>query len=255
MAVETSIDALAREFEIEDVRDEVPTAEKQKQQQQNPVTEAQTAPDPVKEVVPEDPMSFLNDDQILAPSPTPPTPPVTEIDGEDEGPSIAELKEKVKKDHKEIVSLEQEVKIQQRYDLEDRAYMKAQLKSLISDNRAVMDCIESQLEIGVNPHLFDIYANLSKTVADNIMRLAKIDETITNYKIVEDKGTGNIKHDVAKDQAAQQAANGQAPAGSSYTQINNTFNFGSQELLKLIKSAMPKVEKVKQEDLPKFNLQ
>ena len=248
MAVETSIDALAREFEIEDVRDEVPTAEKQKQQQQNQVTEAQTAPDPVKEVVPEDPMSFLNDDQILAPSPTPPTPPVTEIDGEDEGPSIAELKEKVKKDHKEIVSLEQEVKIQQRYDLEDRAYMKAQLKSLISDNRAVMDCIESQLKIGVNPHLFDIYANLSKTVADNIMRLAKIDETITNYKIVEDKGTGNIKHDVVAEQAA---ANGQ---GGGNTYIQNNLCFSSDELLKIVKKAIPPREKTKIEDLPKFDL-
>jgi len=249
MSVETSIDALAREFEIEDVRDEVPTAEKQKQP--DPVTEAQTAPDPVKEVAPEDPMSFLNDDQILAPSPTPPTPPVTDIDGDDEGPSIAELKEKVKKDHKEIVSLEQEVKIQQRYDLEDRAYMKAQLKSLISDNRAVMDCIESQLKIGVNPHLFDIYANLSKTVADNVMRLAKIDQMVTDYKVVEDKGNGNIKQDVIKEQQ-EAAAAGQ---GGGNTYIQNNLCFASDEILKMVKKVLPPQQKVSMEDLPKFNLQ
>lgn len=253
MSLETSIDALVHDFEIEDVRDEVPTAEKIKASQQSEQVEA---PDPVASVTPENPMSFLDDDSILTPSTTSSTSsttvPAEVID--EEGPSIADLKSRVKKDHSEIVAFEKEVKIQQRYDLEDRAYMKAQLKSLISDNRAVMDCIESQLKIGVNPHLFDIYANLSKTVADNIMRLAKIDETITNYKIVEDKGTGNIKHDVAKDQGAA-GGSAQAPTGNLNMQINN-YNLGSSsDLLKFVKSLMPKAEKVKQEDLPKFNLQ
>lgn len=249
MSLETSIDALVHDFEIEDVRDEVPTAEKIKASQQ---TDPVEAPDPVASVTPENPMSFLEDDSILSTSA--PSAPVQSDVIDEEGPSIAELKSKVKKDHNEIVAFEKEVKIQQRYDLEDRAYMKAQLKSLISDNRAVMDCIESQLKIGVNPHLFDIYANLSKTVADNIMRLAKIDETITNYKIVEDKGTGNIKHDVAKDQGAA-GGSAQAPTGNLNMQINN-YNLGSSsDLLKFVKSLMPKAEKVKQEDLPKFNLQ
>ena len=253
MSLETSIDALVHDFEIEDVRDEVPTAEKIKSERaQDPVA----APDSVASVTSENPMSFLDDDIILSPSPsTTATIPVSaeKIDGDD-GPSISDLKKKVKKDRNEIVAIEKEVKIQQRYDLEDRAYMKAQLKSLITDNRAVMDCIESQLKIGVNPHLFDIYANLSKTVADNIMRLAKIDETITNYKIVEDKGTGNIKHDVAKDQGASNGSH-QAPSGNVNMQINN-YNLGnSSDLLKFVKSLMPKSEKVKQEDLPKFNLQ
>lgn len=252
MSLETSIDALVHDFEIEDVRDEVSTAEKIKASQQS---ESVEAPDPVATVTPENPMSFLDDDSILSTSAqSAPSTPVTTDVIDEEGPSIADLKSRVKKDRNEIVAFENEVKIQQRYDLEDRAYMKAQLKSLISDNRAVMDCIESQLKIGVNPHLFDIYANLSKTVADNIMRLAKIDETITNYKIVEDKGTGNIKHDVAKEQGA---ANGsaKAPTGNLNMQINN-YNLGSSsDLLKFVKSLMPKAEKVKQEDLPKFNLQ
>lgn len=252
MSLETSIDALVHDFEIEDVRDEVPTAEKIKASQQS---ESVEVPDPVDSVTPENPMSFLEDDSILSASaPSTLSSPVPAEVIDEEGPSIADLKSRVKKDHNEIVAFEKEVKIQQRYDLEDRAYMKAQLKSLISDNRAVMDCIESQLKIGVNPHLFDIYANLSKTVADNIMRLAKIDETITNYKIVEDKGTGNIKHDVAKDQGAP-GGSAQAPTGNLNMQINN-YNLGSSsDLLKFVKSLMPKAEKVKQEDLPKFNLQ
>lgn len=234
MSLETSIDALCHEFEIEDVREKDPVQEIVEQ----PITEA------VQEA---NPMSFLDDDaQVMGiPEPT-----QTEVEDELPGPSVADLKKKANEDHKAIVDLEKEVKAAtatQRYDLEDKAYMKAQLKALITDNRAVLDCIETQLKIGTNPHLFEVYAALSKTVSDNVMRLAKIDQMVTNYKIIEDKGTGNIKHDVAKEQAA---ANGQ---GGSYTQINN-YNFASDEILKLVKKLTPPKEKVKLEDLPKFDL-
>lgn len=248
MSIETSIDALVRDFEIEDVRDEVPTASKTK------VQEAEVIQAPVVDihpVEPENPMAFLEQDGLTTTSAAPPSDDALVEDIPN--PSIAELKERAKAESKEIAKLEKDVKVlTQRYDLEDRAFMKAQLKSLIADNRAVMDCIESQLKIGVNPHLFDIYANLSKTVADNVMRLAKIDETITNYKIIEDKGTGNIKHDVAKEQGQPGASPSQP--GAVNMQINN-YNIGdSSDLLKFVKSLMPKQEKVKQEDLPKFNL-
>ena len=253
MSIETSIDALVRDFEIEDQRDDVPTAAKQKVQEADAVQAPVVDVPPVE---PENPMSFL-DSEGLGDASVPPAQGGDELVEEEPTLSIAEMKEKAKADRQEIMKLESDVKtavITQRYDLEDRAFMKAQLKSLIADNRAVMDCIESQLKIGVNPHLFDIYANLSKTVADNVMRLAKIDETITNYKIIEDKGTGNIKHDVNQGQPGQP---GSAPAqggGNVNMQINN-YNLGdSSDLLKFVKSLMPKVEKVKQEDLPKFNL-
>ena len=242
MSLETSIDALVRDFEIEDVRDEGNTQPKPQL-----ASEAQQVT-PAPPVAAQDPMSFLDDALVNT------VPDAQESDEDDEpsGPSVAEMKQKAKEDHKQIVALEKEVKLQ-RYDLEDRAYMKAQLKALISDNRAVLDCIESQLKIGTNPHLFEVYGNLSKTVSDNIMRLAKIDQMVTDYKIVEDKGTGNIKHDVMKDQ--MEAAAGQNGHGAQITQINNTFNFASDELLKLVKSAMPPVQKVKEEDLPKFKLE
>lgn len=233
MSVETSIDALVREFEIEDERDDGSVKSKE-------------APEP-ESVEPPNPMSFLDEDVIEEPFPNSPEPPVPAPD-EPTGPSVADLKKRAKEDHNQIVQLEKKAEIIQRYDLEDRAYMKAQLKTLISDNRAVMDVIESQLKIGTNPHLFEVYGNLSKLVADNVMRLAKIDQMVTDYKIVEDKGTGNIKHDLAKEQAS---AGGQ----TNITQINNNFTFQSSEILKLVKSAIPKIEKVNIEDLPKFNLQ
>jgi hypothetical protein len=179
-------------------------------------------------------------------------------DEEDEngghGPSVADLKKKAQEESKEITKLEAEVKLKtmtQRYDLEDKAYMKAQLKSLISDNRTVMDVIESQLKIGTNPHLFDTYATLSKVVADNVMRLAKIDQMVTDYKVVEDKGNGNIKQDVIKEQQEAAAAAGQ---GGGNTYIQNNLCFASDEILKLVKKVLPPQEKVKLEDLPKFDL-
>ena len=182
---------------------------------------------------------------------------VPEDEEEDEngghGPSVADLKKKAQEDNKEIVKLEAEVKLKtmtQRYDLEDKAYMKAQLKSLISDNRTVMEVIESQLKIGTNPHLFDTYATLSKVVADNVMRLAKIDQMVTDYKIVEDKGTGNIKHDIIKEQQEAEAAS----QGTGNTYIQNNLCFASDEILKMVKKVLPPQEKVKMEDLPKFDL-
>jgi len=245
MSIETSIDALCREFDIEDKRAD----EKAKP----------TLPDPVEEVaavepeepVAQDPMSFLEEEtgELVHALPE---------DDEDEngghGPSVADLKKKAQEESKEITKLEAEVKLKtmtQRYDLEDRAYMKAQLKSLISDNRTVMDVIESQLKIGTNPHLFDTYATLSKVVADNVMRLAKIDQMVTDYKVVEDKGNGNIKQDVIKEQQEAAAAAGR---GGGNTYIQNNLCFASDEILKLVKKVLPPQEKVKLEDLPKFDL-
>ena len=232
MSIETSIDALCREFEIDNV---IATDPKE-------TAPVQTAPNP---------MSFLDEvastDSITAGQPDPVQ---TDIE-EETGPSVADLKKKASEDHREIVKLEQEVKqntMLQRYDLEDRAYIKTQLKSLIADNRAVMDCIESQLKIGTNPHLFEVYGALSKTVSDNVMRLAKIDQMVTDYKIVEDKGNGNIKHDVVAEQAAATGQN----AGNTY--IQNNLCFSSDELLKMVKKVLPPQEKVKLEDLPKFDL-
>ena len=245
MSIETSIDALCREFDIEDRRAD----EKAKPTLPDPVEEV-SAVEP-EEPVAQDPMSFLEEEAVELVHELP------EDDEEDEngghGPSVAELKKKAQEDSKEIVKLEAEVKLKtmtQRYDLEDKAYMKAQLKSLISDNRTVMEVIESQLKIGTNPHLFDTYATLSKVVADNVMRLAKIDQMVTDYKVVEDKGNGNIKQDVIKEQQ-EAAAAGQ---GGGNTYIQNNLCFASDEILKMVKKVLPPQQKVTMEDLPKFDL-
>ena len=245
MSIETSIDALCREFDIEDRRAD----EKAKPTLPDPVEEV-SAVEP-EEPVAQDPMSFLEEEAVELVHELP------EDDEEDEngghGPSVAELKKKAQEDSKEIVKLEAEVKLKtmtQRYDLEDKAYMKAQLKSLISDNRTVMEVIESQLKIGTNPHLFDTYATLSKVVADNVMRLAKIDQMVTDYKVVEDKGNGNIKQDVIKEQQEATAAS----QGGGNTYIQNNLCFASDEILKMVKKVLPPQQKVTMEDLPKFDL-
>lgn len=230
MSVENSIDVLCREFEIENLTHEQVKNENCESNANNP-------------------MSFLEEENLIQPTQEVKSEQPEEAEPNKE-PTISELKDRVKNDHKEIVKLEAEVKykaLTQRYDLEDRAYMKAQLMSLISDNRAVMDTIESQLKIGTNPHLFDVYTSLSKTVADNIMKLAKIDQMVTDFKVIEDKGTGNIKHDLQKEQAP-----GTQSGGNTY--IQNNLCFASDEILKIVKKVVPQPEKVKMEDLPKFDL-
>jgi hypothetical protein len=81
------------------------------------------------------------------------------------------------------------------------------------------------------------------------MRLAKIDQMVTDYKVVEDKGNGNIKQDIIKEQQESAAVQG---GGNTY--IQNNLCFASDEILKMVKKVLPPQQKVKMEDLPKFDL-
>lgn len=141
---------------------------------------------------------------------------------------------------------------EQKYTLEDKEYIRAELQSLIEINRSVLETLSEQCKMGAPPRMYEVFATLSNTVSTNLMSLAKLDQTITDYQVKE--SDENLRKEAIaerKNALISKANNGNVPA---LTQINNTYNFTSNEMLNMLKSLDLKNEVTAEEDLPKFDL-
>ncbi|MCZ0950822.1 hypothetical protein N7T98_25930, partial [Pseudomonas syringae pv. tomato] len=74
---------------------------------------------------------------------------------------------------------------EQKYTLEDKEYIRAELQSLIEINRSVLETLSEQCKMGAPPRMYEVFATLSNTVSTNLMSLAKLDQTITDYQVKE----------------------------------------------------------------------
>lgn len=141
---------------------------------------------------------------------------------------------------------------EQKYTLEDKEYIRTELQSLIELNRSVLETLSDQCKMGAPPRMYEVFATLSNTVSTNLMSLAKLDQTITDYQVKE--SDENLRKDAIAEKQKMliaKANNGNVP---SLTQINNTYNFTSNEMLNMLKSLDLKNEVTAEEDLPKFDL-
>lgn len=141
---------------------------------------------------------------------------------------------------------------EQKYTLEDKEYIRTELQSLIELNRSVLETLSEQCKMGAPPRMYEVFATLSNTVSTNLMSLAKLDQTITDYQVKE--SDENLRKEAIaerKNALISKANNGNVPA---LTQINNTYNFTSNEMLNMLKSLDLKNEVTAEEDLPKFDL-
>ena len=141
---------------------------------------------------------------------------------------------------------------EQKYTLEDKEYIRAELQSLIEINRSVLETLSEQCKMGAPPRMYEVFATLSNTVSTNLMSLSKLDQTITDYQVKE--ADENLRKEAIaerKNALISKANNGNVPA---LTQINNTYNFTSNEMLNMLKSLDLKNEVTAEEDLPKFDL-
>lgn len=141
---------------------------------------------------------------------------------------------------------------EQKYTLEDKEYIRAELQSLIEINRSVLETLSEQCKLGAPPRMYEVFATLSNTVSTNLMSLAKLDQTITDYQVKE--SDENLRKEAIaerKNALISKANNGNVPV---LTQINNTYNFTSNEMLNMLKSLDLKNEVTAEEDLPKFDL-
>lgn len=139
---------------------------------------------------------------------------------------------------------------QQKYTLEDKEYIRAELQSLIELNRTVLETLGENCKLGAPPRLYEVYASLSNTVATNLMDLAKLNQTMTDYQVKEtDENLRVASMEARQKQIAQQ---GNQP--QSVNVQNNTYNFTSNEMLNMLKQLNLTKEVTPVEELPKFDL-
>lgn len=175
-----------------------------------------------------------------------------DIDPEEQ---LVETEKKVEETKQQVAELHEAVETKQKYDLQDKEYIRFELQQLITTNNEVLRTLGDMCKAGANARVFEVYSTLSTTVANELKELADINKLITDYQVTEDrenlkKETLELKKELAKqDNAPQVGAD-----GSTYIQ-NNTYNFTSKDMLDLInKLDLPKKE-VTEADLPKFDLE
>lgn len=152
----------------------------------------------------------------------------------------------------------QEVKagvMEQKYNLEDKEYIRYELQSLIEVNRKVLDTLAEQCKLGCPPRMYEVFSGLSNTIAGNLMELAKLNKMVTDYQVRE---TDEAMKQVAMEQRGQlllAKAKQQAPGQGPTLIQNNTYQFASSDLLNMLKELNVEKKKTEIEDLPQFNLE
>lgn len=139
---------------------------------------------------------------------------------------------------------------EQKYTLEDKEYIRAELQSLIELNRTVLETLGENCKLGAPPRLYEVYASLSNTVATNLMDLAKLNQTMTDYQVKETDE--NLR--VANMEARQKQIAQQSNQPQSVNVQNNTYNFTSNDMLNMLKQLNLQKEVTPIEELPKFDL-
>lgn len=146
----------------------------------------------------------------------------------------------------------------QKYSLEDLEYMKTELQDRIESNRIVCEELKNCCKVGAPPRMFEVYAKLSMTISEDIMHLADLNRQITDYQIVESKEEMRRQEIELKQKNILkkiEASSNKSP--QSLTQINNTYNISSKDLLnKVIDELGEDTETItSMDELPKFNLE
>lgn len=101
--------------------------------------------------------------------------------------------------------------------------------------------------------MYETFSQLSTTVANNLMDLAKLNQTMTDYQVREsDENIRVASLEARQKQIAQQIKNNSQP--QSVNVQNNTYNFTSNEMLNMLKQLNLTKEVTPIEELPKFDL-
>lgn len=108
----------------------------------------------------------------------------------------------------------------------------------------------SNVSYGAPPRVYEVFGNLSNTVATNLMDLAKLNQTMTDYQVKETDE--NLR--VANIEARQKQIAQQSNQPQSVNVQNNTYNFTSNEMLNMLKQLNLTKEVTPVEELPKFDL-
>ena len=129
----------------------------------------------------------------------------------------------------------------QKYTLEDKEYIKAELQDLIASDREVMEELKNMILNGAGtPNMYAVYATLSKSVRENVQQLKELSKDITDYQVIESNEQFKEKTLASKERLAERLAEkrlaGKA-ANNAPGQItqNNTYIFNPKEQYEIMK--------------------
>lgn len=139
----------------------------------------------------------------------------------------------------------------QKYNLEDKEYLKIELQDLIASDRLVLETLKAQVTAGAGPNYAVVYATLSKSVRENISKLIDLEKQITDYQVIESNEDFRERTLQAKERAAERRLTNKSTPNNQYTQNNNTFILNGKEQFDIMKNV--KTETIEIEH-PQFDL-
>lgn len=74
----------------------------------------------------------------------------------------------------------------QKYDIQDKEYIREQLVNLIDLNRNVLENVAMQCKIGAPPGTFMSFTQISNAITSNIQELLSLNKMLTDYQIKDD---------------------------------------------------------------------
>lgn len=138
--------------------------------------------------------------------------------------------------NEKIEEVKEGIKIQ-KYTLEDKEYIKAELQDLIASDREVMEELKNMILNGAGtPNMYAVYATLSKSVRENVQQLKDLSKDITDYQVIESNEQFKEKTLASKERLAEKRLAGKA-ANNAPGQItqNNTYIFNPKEQYEIMK--------------------
>lgn len=138
----------------------------------------------------------------------------------------------------------------QKYTLEDKEYIKAELQDLIASDREVMEELKNMILNGAGtPNMYAVYATLSKSVRENVQQLKELSKDITDYQVIESNEQFKEKTLASKERLAEKRLAGKA-ANNAPGQItqNNTYIFNPKEQYEIMKKLELPAAKIEHPD-------
>lgn len=139
----------------------------------------------------------------------------------------------------------------QKYTIEDKEYIKAELQDLIASDREVMESLKDMIvNGGGTPNLYAVYATVSKSVRENVQQLKELCKDITNYQVIESNEEFKEKALASKERLAEKRLAGKSNGNNTPGQItqNNTYIFNPKEQYEVMKNLDIPAAQVEQPD-------
>lgn len=151
----------------------------------------------------------------------------------------------------------------QKYKLNSHDYLIVELQDQIERIRSAAEDLRQCLKAGAPPRLYEVYSNMEEKISNNLMRIKELEETETDYQVMENKEKIAKKNLEIKQQNTlirlQKNTPNNKPTGQVL--INNQTNIYQATSSQLLDEVLTEDDDKEinniitdEKDLPKFNL-